>query len=278
MHTILEDFSANALLNAMEVNLQEAWVRFGRWIGANVHEEPGLFWFDSAYSFQLANGIVRTQFPLDGQEQKLDARIQQLTAEHVAMACMVGPSTRPADLGNRLEAHGWVLDAAPGMAVDLQTLSEQPRPTSPLTIERVHDTAMLKTWLRVMMIGSEIPEAGLNILLDIVSQQGYKDSPSAHYYLGWLDGVPVATSLLFLAGGVAGIYNVATLLAFRGKGIGSALTVVPLLDARALGYRIGVLQSSPMGFNLYKRLGFKQYCTFYAYFWQAANLDSSEKE
>jgi GNAT superfamily N-acetyltransferase len=269
MHMILENFSADSIINAMEVNLQEAWTHFGRWIGANLHDEPEMTWFDSDYPFQLANGIVRAQFSPDSQAQKLDERIQQLSAEHVAMACMIGPSTRPADLGERLQAHGWILDdAAPGMAIDLQILDDQTLTSSPITIERANNAEMLKTWLRVMTVGSEIPEAGRNVLLDIVSKQGFKDIPHVHCYLGWLEGEPVATSLLFLAGGVAGIYNVATLPAFRGQGIGSALTVAPLLDARARGYKIGVLQSSPMGLNLYKRLGFKEYCAFNAYFWE----------
>jgi ribosomal protein S18 acetylase RimI-like enzyme len=84
--------------------------------------------------------------------------------------------------------------------------------------------------------------------------------------LGMLNDRPVATSLLYLGEGVTGIYDVATLPDFRRQGIGEALTVVPLLQARTLGYRIGVLQASPMGLNLYRRLGFREYCTFQAYF------------
>ena len=79
---------------------------------------------------------------------------------------------------------------------------------------------------------------------------------------------PVATSLLYLDGGVAGIYNVATLPQVRHLGIGSALTLALLLQARSWGYRIGTLQSSQMGLQLYRRLGFREYCTFQAYFWE----------
>ncbi len=117
-----------------------------------------------------------------------------------------------------------------------------------------------------MTVGSEIPEAGLKLLLDVVDKRGMSKDPAIHYYLCTLNDRPVATSLLYLGGGVAGIYNVATLPDVRRQGIGRALTVAPLLYARTQGYRIGVLQSSPMGLNLYRRLGFREYCTFQAYF------------
>lgn len=60
--------------------------------------------------------------------------------------------------------------------------------------------------------------------------------------------------------------NVTTLSECRKQGIGRALTLAPLLEARASGYRIGVLQSTQMGLNLYRSIGFREYCTFSVYF------------
>jgi GNAT superfamily N-acetyltransferase len=275
LHTVLEDFSASSLINAMEMNVHEAWLSFAHGLGAIVHDEPDLLWFLSGHSFHLANGIVKAHFTADYLEDILDERLRLLTAEQVPMTWLIGPSTRPVDLGSHLEARGWVLeDVAPGMAIELQTLDETLYSPASLTIERVREEEGLRTWLRIMTIGSEMPEEGLTLLLELVSRHGFKDSPSVHYYLGVLDDKPVATSLLYLGGGVAGIYNVATLPEVRRQGIGSALTVAPLLQARHWGYRIGTLQSTPMGLNLYRRLGFREYCTFQAYFWHRADQES----
>jgi ribosomal protein S18 acetylase RimI-like enzyme len=235
MHTVLEDFSATSIINAMEMNIHEAWIRFAHLLGAIVHDEYDLLWFLSG-------------FP---------------------MAWLIGPSTRPVDLGSRLEAYGWMLeDEAPGMAIDLETLAGSLSSPASLTIERVQDEETLRTWLRIMTVSSDIPEEGLSLLLELVSKHGFRSGPSVHFYLGILDDKPVATSMLYLGGGVAGIYNVATLPGARRQRIGGALTTAPLLQARALGYRTGTLQSTPMGLNLYHRLGFREYCTFRAYFWQ----------
>lgn len=77
------------------------------------------------------------------------------------------------------------------------------------------------------------------------------DSPER---LRYLSGVP--------------IYDVAAAKAARRQGIGAAVTLAPLLRARALGYRIGVLQASEMGTGVYTRLGFRQVCSFALYAWE----------
>ena len=75
-------------------------------------------------------------------------------------------------------------------------------------------------------------------------------------YVGWLAGRPVATNILVLGGGVAGVYGVGTLAEARRQGIGSAITIKPLLDARDAGMRYGALFSSELGKPVYERVGF----------------------
>jgi ribosomal protein S18 acetylase RimI-like enzyme len=77
-------------------------------------------------------------------------------------------------------------------------------------------------------------------------------------YIGRLNGRPVATNMLFNGGGVASIYAVGTAVDVRGRGIGGAITLHPLLEARAEGYRHAVLFSSAMGVGAYERIGFRR--------------------
>jgi len=90
---------------------------------------------------------------------------------------------------------------------------------------------------------------------------------SLRLYLGTLAGKAVATSEVFFGGGVASVQSVGTLPVYRRQGIGAAMTLKALQEARRQGYRIGVLTASPMGINLYRRIGFQEYCTFSTYLW-----------
>lgn len=44
-------------------------------------------------------------------------------------------------------------------------------------------------------------------------------------------------------------------------------TLEPLREALAKGYRLGVLQSSEMGLNVYRKLGFQEYYKISMYLW-----------
>jgi predicted acetyltransferase len=77
----------------------------------------------------------------------------------------------------------------------------------------------------------------------------------------------VSTSLLFLAEGVAGIYFVATIPEARRRGIGFAITIKALKEAREMGYWVSILQASKMGEPVYRKIGFQEYCKISSYIW-----------
>jgi GNAT superfamily N-acetyltransferase len=79
----------------------------------------------------------------------------------------------------------------------------------------------------------------------------------ARYFAVEHGGRMVATSLVYLHDGFAGIYGVATLPEHRGKGLGAHLTAEPLRRAWQLGYTTGLLQASEMGAPVYARIGFR---------------------
>jgi hypothetical protein len=47
------------------------------------------------------------------------------------------------------------------------------------------------------------------------------------------------------------------------------MTLALLREAQAQGYRAGILQATEMGFGVYSRIGFHEYCKFGIYVWNS---------
>jgi len=110
-----------------------------------------------------------------------------------------------------------------------------------------------------------LPTAAAEALFEHFLNMGFDNLDTQRNYVGRLNNEPVASATLFLGAGVAGLYYVATLPQARQKGIAAAMTLAACLEARDMSYRVGVLQSSPMAVSIYRRLGFKQYCSLGRY-------------
>ncbi len=80
------------------------------------------------------------------------------------------------------------------------------------------------------------------------------------HFVARLDGRVAGHSTLNLTTGrlgVAGIFDVEVIPALRGRGIGTALTRAACLHSQQLGCRYAVLNATPMGEPVYRRLGFE---------------------
>ena len=216
------------------------------------------------------NGVFQARFPFDLSADQLEARIRNILTEldgwHVPYQWYVMPLSQPPDLAAHLRACGLRLEgASPGMAVDLHTLNDGVTVPQGFAVAPVRDTAALHTWLETSFAGFGMPAAFVEAFMERMQGFDLSTTASAQLYLGALDGKPVATSMCFMAAGAAGLYTISTLAEHRGQGIGAAMTLAPLREARERGYRIGTLEASKMGFPVYQRLGFQQYITIEHY-------------
>lgn len=100
-------------------------------------------------------------------------------------------------------------------------------------------------------------EAG-DVLVQICEAAAFGENPKYRHYVGFLNGEPAAVATAVHEGDTIGIYNVATLDAYRRKGLGSALTVHALREGQAAGGRLAVLLASKLGANVYRAIGFKE--------------------
>lgn len=266
----LQDLSPARLITAIEQNLS-SWIPiFGLTGVTRSDDPPGVKRSISPVPMALFNSIMDARLT----PENADAAIQAVKADadirQVGVMWWVGPSTRPADLGKRLEASGFVFDDdSPGMVVELSKLPENLDVPEGLSIQRVDSADDLREWCAAMAAGLEIPAARVDLTLDTWSKLlQLVNREVTQTFLARLNGQPVATSLLQLAAGVAGIFSVATIPDARRKGIGAQVTLYPLLQARAMGYKAGVLGASEMGVGVYRSLGFQEYCRITSYVYQ----------
>lgn len=268
---MVRDASDAGLVHAIEANELERFAHFGRLPGGEFHRGPRLTWFLTGIPYLLFNGILDACLPPDDLDQHIVRAVAPFAARSLPMFWMTGPSTQPNDLGQHLLATGFNDPGElVGMAAELTTLRED-RPAPPdLVIERVRDTPMLHRWARAFTAGFGYPSDVGHYFLTAFSGLGLEvQSPLAHY-LGLVAGEPVATASAFLGAGVVGIYGVTTVPAWQRKGIGTAMTLAALRDAQVFGYRFGILHAEPAGLSLYRRLGFREYCTLHPYLWSPA--------
>jgi ribosomal protein S18 acetylase RimI-like enzyme len=269
---ILTNLSNAAIERAIQFNRIGFLEYFGRFEQVTLTHAPDMVRLMSETArFTIANRVVRTQFePTEDIVTQIEATVSPYRERKLPLLWDTGPVTKPANLGEHLLAFGFNVDhTSPGMAADLHALTEAGNagPTD-LKIERVTDLEMLATFSEMLRDGYGMPDPIMDFIKAAEQQAGVPNPAIFRDYVAFKGTEPVGCSQLILSAGVAGIYGVATIPDARRQGIGAALTRFSLREAREMGYRLGVLHSTEMGFNMYQSLGFQQYCSITSYRWE----------
>ncbi len=268
MQVILSDFSALTLARAIKVNWADYYSYLGRSPNAELYVGPYLTWLLTGIPDTFMNVVLHTQLPSDGAGELIDKALTHFRSRNVTrLSWWTEEGVQETDLEKHLVAHGLTFsEGGTGMAADLMALQDDlPTPTG-LTIVPVEDQETLKKWIHVASIGFGIPDRSESLWCDLFADLVF-ELPLRNY-LALLNGQPVGTSQLFLSAGVAGIYNVTCVPEARQQGVGAAITLAPLLEARRLGFRISILQASRLGYKVYRRLGFQEYGRLGNYLWE----------
>lgn len=169
--------------------------------------------------------------------------------------------------GQSLETTGVLQEAGlklfarvPGMAADLNQSMREFYPADNIKIFPVSNRDDLMIWQDVSFNGFEMPSRVRTQYAAFVSSFESGTQSPQKLFLACIDGKPAATSLLFTEQNTAGIYYVSTLPAFRNKGCGWKVTQAAMQTARESGCKNIILQATPMGEKLYRRLNFRPYC------------------
>jgi GNAT superfamily N-acetyltransferase len=268
MLTVLSDFSVQRLVSAIRANWADYYAYLGRSSHAEYFDSPHLTYLLTSIPDAFLNVVFRTQLPSQRTDELIDKALAHFRAQDVKrLSWWADGETPRAELDKHLINRGLTFnEGGTGMAADLETLPENLGSPAGLTIRPVEDAATLKQWVHVARIGFGVPEDAERRLFELFADVVFELPMQC--YLATLNGQPVGTSQYFLSAGVAGIYTVTCLPEARGQGIGTAITLAPLLEARRRGYRISILQASSLGYPVYRRLGFHDYGKLNIYLWE----------
>jgi GNAT superfamily N-acetyltransferase len=252
------------LAGAVERDFVAAWWLLAE--AADLERDDGsLRWFHSGLSDMHTNVVLTTHLDAKRADEVIDETLARLRERGAPFIWWVMPSAMPADLAERLAARGLVDDGTwPGYAVAADALADPP-PVDGLEFRRVRTADDFDIYVGVFAPILSPSPAFTDLFVRATQRIGLGEEAPEEHFIGLLNGEPVATVSLVTAGGAAGIYNVTTVEAARGQGIGAAMTVGAVRHGESRGFALATLQASTMGRPVYERLGFEFVCDLLPY-------------
>lgn len=269
-------FTDEELGLAVETNLFELFRSMTTLPNSHIEETPKLSRHLAPPTNPMYKGAWGTNLRADEIEPAIQETIDWFQSRGAPFFFWwTGPTTQPVDIGKYLTAHGFVdmegqgremahniistASGAPGMIADLHKMNESVLGRTPQGFEicDVQNEKELQDFKLVLVAGYGMPAPMADGWVQATHEFGIGKTPW-RMLLGRLNGEPVATNMLLGKDGVVGVYGIAVVPTARGKGIGAAITLQPLLESRDRdGHSHAVLFSTEMGAPVYERIGFR---------------------
>jgi GNAT superfamily N-acetyltransferase len=242
------------------------WSCFGRWPRGALIEEAGTLRFETPIPNLPYNGVIRTHLADENADQVIASVVDSFARRGVAFAWWDQPSSTPADIGRRLEAHGLAaVMQVVGMSLELDGWSAEPL-SSGVRYEQVLDDDALLVYEDLLFGNWELPEESEESRALIAEGNRFLGPGRVpmHRWIAYTDEEPAGKGLLCLAGppGVAAVYGMWVRPQARGRGIGFGITTALIRQAQELGCHRVVLHASDLGNPVYRRAGFVERCSF----------------
>ena len=218
---------------------------------------------DGFYSVQAENSVYpKLTLYYDREfckEQSFDNYLKALEKQQASPYIIFQKNENFISTDRLLKQRGFrAVEEWPSMSISLNNLPKESN--GELQIVKVETDVHLQQWLTVV-------EKVLfnNCLLNKHIFQQLNREENVSLWLGFFNGQPICTILSFVYFNAVGLYMISTLPAFRGKGFAQEITLKALNEASTMGTENGVLQSTRLGINTYRRMGFQEEGKFLIY-------------
>ena len=258
------------LKKIVEDNILAYYKSIARLLEGEFIESDNVSWYNTGRKSHFRfNGVVRTTPSADDLSKVVDPILEVFTTQELPFFWADWKDGDIPGLGDYLRSKKLSFRYLPGIPAMTRELKSIPELTLPEDVEvvQVQTNKHQADWLTVMMEGFQEPEPARPDIQQFVSNSLTEENPIFDHFLAYWQGTPCAVSTLLHASLAAGIYNVATIAPYRGRGLGRGMTLKAMQSAQESGYSFSMLFATPSGFPVYKRLGFEAISAADIYIW-----------
>jgi ribosomal protein S18 acetylase RimI-like enzyme len=219
---------------------------------------------DSGLPCDSFNTIFITQPVASEDEKQARKAIDHFRSRALPFAVWLG--RRVIDGGGALLARLGLRHAEtePGLALELGPWVPAEVPSA-IEVRPVVDPVGIVDFSAVLAAASDLPDPHVPEFYRRTSGALLAPSSPMMLWVGYVGGQPVATCEVFLGDGTAGLYGVATRRDHQRQGIGTAMVLAALAEAKRRGCDLATLLASPAGLPVYQRIGFRECGVFHNY-------------
>ncbi len=223
----------------------------------NLHRQPGLTYFDAPPTSHYAGWVVYTNLDETAVDAVIEEMIEHFRPSRRGFEWKVFDHDRPASLKERLAAHGFAGEEREALAVlDLHDLSPGLQAPTPPAVIRLDQAGQIEA---LMETEREIWNEDYHRLGQQLKDDLRQNPDTLSVYAAQLDDRLVSGAWIYYYPGkpFADLFGGATLPAYRGRGLYTALVAARAQEAVGRGVRYLTVDASPMSRPILEKLGFE---------------------
>ncbi|OGP67708.1 MAG: hypothetical protein A2W27_10850 [Deltaproteobacteria bacterium RBG_16_44_11] len=253
------------LLFLSDLNLAESYREDSRWsTNTDIAEQDDMLFVCGASTFPAVNFAIRVGRKPQTPPELFISQAKEFFAKRKRSFTITVRKHIDQDLLAKCEELKLMkLADIPGMFIK-KTLEEKPLPDG-VTLKHVTTKAMVNDYAEVVALSFTTLGMPEEASRSIFSNPNAFLVPHIYAVVAYKDNKPASCAFALLSHGIAGIYYVGTVETARGMGLAEHCVRAVGNTAFKFGARFVILQASPYGEPVYKRMGYQESTRYIRY-------------